>query len=490
MACVSGLMSWTVAYQVNPYEEKGIMLSPRSLKFSEAIEKMKKVLKLNQDFYGKVVIKSILEKGCAYENILTVAKLGEKAPLLGDDSEHRDYGEVILVKKCCEPEELLESIKARTIEIGQTPIKIAGNGIGYRLTGSSFKAYRLSDDLDAERSHSACWPVHEFTLTCEKSCAGFSHAPLIAYGCQPFADIEHAIEDWVGIEDFLGQQDARLGKVTVVVPSYMARIHPLELVGKEGTQCKIVTGVEGTLQTTFEIQLLYKLGDKKWESEQRECKPNEPIHFDLRGFPEEVQIYLLSANDGIVDYHVERKGSLNHGLKRRLFKDVPPEIRRDLTGGENERVEYKPFIKRDDNKETEIIETVVAFANADGGRIYIGIGDHGEPEGVTKGLVKDYRPRGKPDVKGLVSKYCDHLKRLIEKQVLDRNEARTVKVRFDSVEYRGKTIVVVEVKKGENPPYYCGGYDIFIRRGATNKRASPEELQKLFPEWIARQIRS
>ncbi|MBF5041883.1 ATP-binding protein [Simulacricoccus sp. 17bor-14] len=52
-----------------------------------------------------------------------------------------------------------------------------------------------------------------------------------------------------------------------------------------------------------------------------------------------------------------------------------------MADGENDRVEYKPFVNPKSDKESELIATVIAFANTVGGRLYIGVRNDGEPEG-------------------------------------------------------------------------------------------------------------
>jgi Putative DNA-binding domain len=56
----------------------------------------------------------------------------------------------------------------------------------------------------------------------------------------------------------------------------------------------------------------------------------------------------------------------------------------ELGRGETERVEFKPFISPNNSKETEVVETVIAFANTNGGRIYFGVRDQ---DGVPLGTA-------------------------------------------------------------------------------------------------------
>src|SRR3989344_6079939 len=55
------------------------------------------------------------------------------------------------------------------------------------------------------------------------------------------------------------------------------------------------------------------------------------------------------------------------------------EVKKAIESGENQKIEFK---EKFDN---ETIETVVAFANSDGGTILIGVNNKGEIKGVSIG---------------------------------------------------------------------------------------------------------
>src|SRR5690606_31480849 len=52
-----------------------------------------------------------------------------------------------------------------------------------------------------------------------------------------------------------------------------------------------------------------------------------------------------------------------------------------LKSGESATVEFKPYVRLRENaeKSDEIVETIIAMSNARGGRILIGVNDHGVP---------------------------------------------------------------------------------------------------------------
>ena len=126
-------------------------------------------------------------------------------------------------------------------------------------------------------------------------------------------------------------------------------------------------------------------------------------------------------------------------------------------GGENEAVEFKEAIPKGDG----IPRAVAAFANGGGGTIIIGIEDRtGEVAGVEDAAT------------------CrDHLVDFV------RNKVRpSPKYELFTCTLQGRTVVAMRVEPGDDRPYGVtgnGGPRYFVRRGATNRVAEPEELRAI-----------
>lgn len=82
----------------------------------------------------------------------------------------------------------------------------------------------------------------------------------------------------------------------------------------------------------------------------------------------------------------------------------------------------------------EIKKEIIAFANCDGGKLYIGVQDDGtvvgvdDPDGVSLQISNMVRDAIKPDV--------------------------TMFVHYKTIEEDGKDIVAVEIQRGTDRPYY------------------------------------
>ncbi|MFD2671150.1 RNA-binding domain-containing protein [Marinicrinis sediminis] len=129
------------------------------------------------------------------------------------------------------------------------------------------------------------------------------------------------------------------------------------------------------------------------------------------------------------------------------------ECMRLIQNGESSHVEFK----EEGIKPTELAEEIVAFSNADGGTIIIGVSDKGEIIGITNRRIEEWIINICRD--GCIPQVHPHV------QVLDMS---------------GKEIALISIPKGLNKPYYTGNHKYYIRVGTTKRIASKEELMRLF----------
>lgn len=125
---------------------------------------------------------------------------------------------------------------------------------------------------------------------------------------------------------------------------------------------------------------------------------------------------------------------------------------------ESDKVEYKQVLPKGDKLARELI----AFANSKGGRLIIGVADDGE---TILGVVPNQAVEEK--VANIVSDCC------------------TPRVPY-SISYETlceKTVLVVNVKAGNDTPYSLIGKEItegvYVRIGSTTRKANREELARL-----------
>ena len=125
---------------------------------------------------------------------------------------------------------------------------------------------------------------------------------------------------------------------------------------------------------------------------------------------------------------------------------------------ESERMEYKSRLT------DEIYKEVIAFANTEGGVIYIGIDDQGKVVGIDSvdetytRLTNGIRDAIQPDVTMFV------------RYVLQDNH-----------------VIRIEIGEGSYKPYYLKGKGIkpagvYVRQGAASVQASPEQIRQMIKD--------
>ncbi len=125
---------------------------------------------------------------------------------------------------------------------------------------------------------------------------------------------------------------------------------------------------------------------------------------------------------------------------------------------ENKFTELKREFTPDLNKE------VVAFANTDGGKIYIGIGDGGTVYGV-------------PETDAVILACTNHIRNTVRPDVMGF-------IQCSAVIMDGKSVIEIEVEKGSACPYYIAGKGIrpegvYIRVGSASIPATESMILKM-----------
>ncbi len=180
-----------------------------------------------------------------------------------------------------------------------------------------------------------------------------------------------------------------------------------------------------------------------------------PIKDNVRRF----YFVLYNKNDAArIDY---RDYNWMHPYTDRSRLDIEYEqenIEYWITRGENERIEYKLEVERDQDNE-EFLESVCSFSNTYGGQIFIGVDNNGNVKGLSENQINRYK-----------SKLPDLIRSWIEPQV-----QRLVQV----IKVRERDVIIVRIPKGDNQPYNYRDHGIYIRAGSTDRIAARDEIVSL-----------
>ena len=128
---------------------------------------------------------------------------------------------------------------------------------------------------------------------------------------------------------------------------------------------------------------------------------------------------------------------------------------------ESETIELKEVVV------DEIKKEIIAFANCDGGKLYIGVQDDGtvigvdDPDGVSLQISNMVRDAIKPDV--------------------------TMFLHYKTIEEDGKEIVVVDIQRGTDRPYYLAKKGmrpegVYVRQGYSSVPATDTAIRRMIKE--------
>lgn len=128
---------------------------------------------------------------------------------------------------------------------------------------------------------------------------------------------------------------------------------------------------------------------------------------------------------------------------------------------ESETIELKEIVV------DEIKKEIIAFANCDGGKLYIGVQDDGtvvgvnDPDGVSLQISNMVRDAIKPDV--------------------------TMFLHYKTIEEEGKEIVAVDIQRGTDRPYYLAKKGmrpegVYVRQGCSSVPATDTSIRRMIKE--------
>lgn len=317
-------------------------------------------------------------------------------------------------------------------------------------------------------SRRAEWPVWECEIGLGGNRADWSldpYSPLLAHGRPPYRSKYEAVAHWVWGQtlDPHGQvrDNWNVPHAYIQIPDVRARLRPPDW--RPGA---VTLEVEGRARLDdVEVQVRVVHMDGRPEH----CfKPADaPFEVELAKDAARIAVYVILPDGELAaQFEPERFGAAYFGGGDPSLAELAAQ---DIPLGENDQVEFKPFIKPGDSKEFQIVKTVVAFANTAGGRLYIGVTDECEPEGAVA-LCRAM----KSEISESESKIVAWLQKLVRESVKP-TPTHTARV----VEYLGAPVLVVQVETGPERPYSTQNHDMFVRKGASNVKPDPRtELPK------------
>lgn len=294
---------------------------------------------------------------------------------------------------------------------------------------------------------------------------------------QPYyPDIDEAARDWLPFPVYHGSSDARNDQIFFLLPETRAFIAGAKF-SDSGTLDVTLAGTE-----IDALPLLIK--GAYWEDksihhfETQVCESNAVLTVPTD--TDRLEYYLIDREGMVFDFHREDRFSRLSADGRTATRTLEDQVRKASSDGEGLNVEFKPFVDPEQkltsgNQKTklhEIITTVVAFANTDGGYIYLGVDDDCHITGVD---LKLSEWANSAINESTINRYLGTLKSKIKDIVHGE-----IALRLSHVQVDGVLVVVIEVPPAVSKPVTIRQDNyLYARTGASNRKVPPDQWRSV-----------
>ncbi len=360
---------------------------------------------------------------------------------LGDSSH--EYDDLKLIKETVDVKRGKETIN-EIFKEGK--LRLKNNEIKF---GGEFKDSEYWNSTESPSSIG--FPCNMFYVEIAPQFRGSpNYEPLLKSDEPFFPDYHDASRKWFRINAYRGGPRSFHEGIIILLPNYEARIKEINI-GLKLMKVNIETEFinEADILGKYYIRGNSKInqGDLFFEKGKGEI--------DVGFFPDSFHIYIITKKSHEkLDWRVFYSG---HEEKPSDIKiEVPSqEIKFLIDHGESPSIEFK----RELGKHNEFLESVVSFANGNGGKILLGVDDNSEIIGVHGNDIEG-------SIQNIISDRCDPIP----------------EVSMDMVDISDKDILLITVYKGKNKPYILLGKGPYIRAGSTDRIVKRSELDELYSE--------
>ncbi len=287
--------------------------------------------------------------------------------------------------------------------------------------------------------------------------------------------------------EFYGDRDARVWSISVVIEDHRARVAQLDR-----REDRLAVHLEG--HSLDGLVFAGQLTSNDGVTHPFSVPARPEVELELPPGHVSIGMGIVGANAEILD---DRNSYLPAPIpfvpeaEQTIELTLVDRVEQLRNDGEHAQCEYKPWVEpsRASPKLREVAKTAVAMANGSGGAILIGVADDGSvtaPEGRIMGpfhrrAVDDGdNPTDEPPdsatlqrdaVRAYGRRLRDELQQIVEP---------SVPLVVEVVTLDAGPVLLFEVGPGTMPPYMIAdSKDVYIRRNATNRKPTREELRML-----------
>jgi Putative DNA-binding domain len=322
---------------------------------------------------------------------------------------------------------------------------------------SNFRVSGRQDDKAAFGSQDRRYPLHYAAYEYQFQTSGAGQQANAPRGLVCALGLPIYPHAYAAIEHQLGVRVANQGtpELVALAPDYRARVKKVRLSLTGAT-------VEIEIPEGDEFQILGKVYHENGHGAATHCDlsfESRRASFTATGYPRKMIVTLVSRDrgDAIDEWYYDsdqnfRSLGMPHDSGAEI-EENEENLENLIQGGESETLEYKEKVP----DKWALAATVTAFANSGGGRLLIGVTDSAEIVGCELEKLADR-------FTNIVHAHC-------EPAPAFTTGALTI---------RDTNIVVVNVATGYDKPYTVKDQGIYVRVGATTRRANRYEVDRLY----------
>ena len=296
------------------------------------------------------------------------------------------------------------------------------------------------------------WPSAYYCISVESDSRGnFPQHHLAKLGLPLYPDGYSAVATFCDLQYATGI-DCR---IIILVPDFRARICELRIKDQG-----ISLSIESREMSEENLRAKFYCATEdgmKFHSEDLPIKEGT-AKFSTEKAPIEVVAHILSTEGDDIDnkdfYLYERETKTDVVIEASKIR-----VEELAKRGEGLRIEYKEYKEDLPSKESELLESIVAFANTAGGTVLLGVNDNGDIVGVKTDLRSV-----EEKLRNWIAQKCDP----------------RIEVKISKVDVDGKAVFLIDVPAGESTPYVLLERGVFVRTGGTDRQARRSELDQLY----------
>lgn len=377
-----------------------------------------------------------------------------------------DYGNALLVADALTPAE----VEVFLAGLADGPVQVAGRDI----------AFRVAQDCEVQHvTIQNSWMEEAgriYSFRPDGRLNGLSlYGRLLKPGAPYYPDVFEAARHWLGLREYHGLSDGRQGYITLLMPETRAAIAS----GTWSSEDKLLLRIEGLAVAKGESTLVGAswVGQSVYHFEQSVPKDGQ-VSLDVDPNADRLEIFVVSADGAPFDFHIESTSAYappRSFLAKRSTQGGAERVLKAVAEGEGMRVEFKEFLDlpkpnvpiSDKDKFQQVLRCVAAFANTEGGTIYLGISDICEVVGANAGVSR-WCESAVDEV--AIGGYLGALRTKLKDNLYPRVGLQTTPIHVGE-----RLVIAVDVARAQVPVSIQNDKRLWLRKGASNVSVPPAD---------------